>query len=658
MKRIVTFFLIAILILAVGSACAGQIKVSGLKEDKLYDLYSQVQSQLQLNQLRQASSYTAVTAYQDFARNPGKHTDQKICFSGTILQVVEDTQNTYRVSMDRSGDLVFLVTYTLPEDSERFLVDDQVTVYAKFKDLYTYSSTINKSVTVPSCEAQLIIHTVTDAAVAGASPAELEKALKDIKEQLNKTAKKEQGYTRLTKTNFDFYAKNPGVHKNEKITFTGKALQVIDGTSVTTVRVAVDADSDKVIYLTLPNELTTIRVLDDDTVIVKRTFTGLYTYSSTYGGEITIPACKAESATVKGYKAPGKAAKDKNGNYKITKLIYGDYSRRPNEHKNEPITFSAKIIQVIEGSSVSEYRMAVDKDMNCIFYVTLPNANRTTRALKDDVVTVTGTFTGLLTYESTIGAPVTIPQCKATSVEIPGKKPAAATQSKAGKYTVTKKNYESFARDESTYKSKPISFTAKVVQVVEDDDTTIYRLAVDKSYDAIFLGTISNSNLKIRILEDDIVKIEGTSTGLYSYQSTLGGKITIPSCSITSYSVQNYTKVSLGQPDKNGNYKITKKNYQELARNPDPYKSKGMTFKGKIYQVVERSNGENIYRIAVDSDSDCMFYIEYSLPSKSAHLLEKDIVTVKGTYYGIYTYQTTMGSTVSVPALIATEIKR
>lgn len=659
MKRVITILLVAVLILTVGTAFANPISIKGLKEDRLYDLYSQVQSQILLEQLRKKPNYVPVKDYEDFARNPDKYTDKSIYFEGTVVQVVEGDQNTYRIALDKKHDQIFLVTYTLPEDGERFLEDDKVAVYAKFKDLYTYSSTVNMAVTVPYCEAVLIVHPVTNNYVLGATMEELETARTEIREQLTKlTAKDKEGYTKFTKKNYGFYAKNPGLHKDEPITFTGKALQVIDGSVVTTVRVAVDSDSDKVIYLSLPNDLTTIRILDDDTVIVKGAFTGLYTYSSTRGGEITIPACTDESVSVKGYKAPGKAQKDKNGNYKVTKKTFGDYSRRPKEHTDEPITFSAKIVQVIEGSTVSEYRMAVDNDLDCIFYVTLPNDSRTMRVLDDDVVTVTGTFGGLLTYESTIGAPVTVPKCAATSVVIPGKKATIASKDASGRYVVTKDNYELFARDEDTYKSETLSFTAEVYQVVDDESMTIYRLAVDKSSDAMILGIIMNDDLDIRMLEDDIVTVEATSTGLYSYSSAFGGTITIPSCLITSYTVKDYTKVELGQPDGDGNYRITKQNYEEIARNPDPYRLKGMTFKGKIIQVSESDNGDNIYRIAVDSDSNCMMLVQYTFPSGASHLLEKDIVTVKGMYYGIFTYETTMNSTVSVPALLATEIKR
>lgn len=658
MKRILAVFLSLLLFLAFTTASAAGIQTKGLGELKLYDLYSQVQSQLLLNKLANADQYSSSFSFDDIERNPDKHTGEKIYFEGKIVQVVEGSvSTTYRITAGRKSSDVFLLEYTRPADSERFLVDDSVCVYAEFVKLYTYSSTTNQSVTAPYCKADLITQPITNKNVIAASNEELEAALDDIREKISSAIKKDNGYSQLTKLNYQDFARHEKLHTDELITVTGTVLQVIEGSYINSMRLAVGSDSDMVLYLTMDPALSDIRILDDDKITIKGKYTGLYTYSSTRGGEITIPSASVESVKVSGYKIPQNFPKDKEGNYKLTKNLFADYSRRPNEHLNENITFSGKVLQVIEGTSSSQYRVAVDSDSNYVIYVDIPNSDRIMRVLEDDKVTVVATFTGLLTYESTMGSSITIPKCSASSIIIPGKEATVAQKDKSGVYKVTKKNYESFARDEQTYMDKPLSFTAKVLQVVDDDGGTIYRLAVDKDSDAVFLGIILSSDLDIRILEDDVVTIEGTSTGLYSYSSTMGGKITIPSCKITKYTVQGYKKKDLGSPDKAGYYKITKNNFDELARNPNPYKGENITFKGKVLQVVERS-GSNIYRVAVDSNSNCVFYVEYDLPSGSSRILEKDIVTLKGEFYGIYTYSTTLGSSVSVPAILATSITK
>lgn len=658
MKRILTCVLAVVLVLSVAVASATTIKLKGLNEKNLYELYSEIQSQIQLNQLRKKVSYNPVKNFDDIERNPDKHKGKLIYFEGTIIQVVEgNPESTYRVAFGGDSEKVFLVTFALPEDAERLLEDDNVCVYAQFKGVETYSSVIGKSVTVPYCTATLMVHPVLNNDVKRATPEELEQALTDIRAQLQKNSTKANGYVKLTEKNFDDYAKNEKLHADEQISFSGRVLQVIEGDEITTMRVAIDKWSDKVVYLTVPKELLEVRVLEDDNIDIKGTYTGLYSYSSTLGGQITIPSCKTDTLTIKGYKPQNKLSHDKEGNIKLNKNLFEEFSRRPTAHLDEPIAFSAKVVQVIEGNDSSEYRMAVDDDYDAMIYVLLPNSSRTMRILEEDKVTVIGTFGGLLTYQSTMGAPITIPKCIASSVVVPGKKAETAGKDASGKYAVTKKNYELFARNGDSYKSEPLAFTAKVIQVVEDYDSTIYRLAVDQDSDCMYLATIDNDKLNIRILEDDVVSVEGTCTGLYTYSSTLGGMITVPSCAISSYSVQGYTSKGLGSEDSDGNYRITSSNYQEIARNPSAYKDHGITFRGKVVQAIERSSGENAYRVAVDSDNDCIFYVEYTLESGASRILEGDTVSLIGKYYGIYSYTTTLNSTVSVPGIIATSMK-
>ncbi|MBR5344718.1 MAG: hypothetical protein IK127_02730 [Clostridia bacterium] len=657
MKKILFFLVFVTLLFTVSIAYGTDIKVNGLSETQLFDLYAQVQAQIQLNSFSTAGNYVSSFSYDDIERNPSRHTGDLLYFKGKIIQVLEGSYSTtYRVAKDNNSNQVFIVYYSIPEGTERFLEDDQVCVYAEFSRLQTYSSTVNLSVTVPECTAALMIRPVTNKQVSSASDVELSSALTNIRDRLNAVVSKDGKYIKLTTTNYTDYARHPYLHTNEMIVSTGKVLQVVEGTSKNIYRLAVGSSSDMVLYLTMDPKVSDIRILEDDSITIRGTYKGLYTYSSTRGGDITIPSVSVEKVDIKNYSAPKSFSKDSNGNYKVTKSTYQDYARRPNIHLNEKITFSAKVLQVIEGSNTSTYRMAVDSDSNCVFYVQLPNSSRTTRILEDDKVTVVATFSGLMTYESTLGAAITIPQCNASSVTVPGKATTTASQNSSGQYKVTKQNYESFARDEKTYLNKQITFTAKVLQVVEGS-TTMYRLAVDQSYDAVFLATIKKTDINLRILEDDIITVVGVSTGLYSYNSTMGGKITIPSCSISSYSIQGYTKKTISV-DSNGYYKITKTNFSEIARNPNPYEGKNMTFKAKVIQVVERSSGPNIYRVAVDSDYSCVFYVEYTLPRGASRILENDIVTLKGEYYGIYTYTTTMGSSVSVPAIIATSMSR
>lgn len=67
---------------------------------------------------------------------------------------------------------------------------------------------------------------------------------------------------------------------------------------------------------------------------------------------------------------------------------------------------------------------------------------------------------------------------------------------------------------------------------MESTGSVQIRLAVNDDYDTILLGTYDSSIVKSRVLEDGHLTVYGTSDGLITYESTIGGKITIPSITI------------------------------------------------------------------------------------------------------------------------------
>jgi len=75
---------------------------------------------------------------------------------------------------------------------------------------------------------------------------------------------------------------------------------------------------------------------------------------------------------------------------------------------------------------------------------------------------------------------------------------------------------------------KKVKFYGKVIQVIEGSSDIQIRLAVDDNYDTILFGQYSSDIVSSRVLEDDYITIYGTSVGTISYESTMGGTITIP----------------------------------------------------------------------------------------------------------------------------------
>lgn len=88
--------------------------------------------------------------------------------------------------------------------------------------------------------------------------------------------------------------------------------------------------------------------------------------------------------------------------------------------------------------------------------------------------------------------------------------------------------YSNLARNPDDYKGEKVKFKGKVLQVIEGDDSVQIRLAVKSDYDNVLFCEYSSSIVSSRVLEDDIITIYGTSVGTISYESTMGGQITIP----------------------------------------------------------------------------------------------------------------------------------
>lgn len=90
-------------------------------------------------------------------------------------------------------------------------------------------------------------------------------------------------------------------------------------------------------------------------------------------------------------------------------------------------------------------------------------------------------------------------------------------------------SFDQLARTPDDYKGKKVSFTGKVIQVVEGDDETDLRVAIDGDIDNIILVGFNPEIMNgSRVLEDDKITFYGMSLGTTTYDSTAGGKITVP----------------------------------------------------------------------------------------------------------------------------------
>lgn len=93
-------------------------------------------------------------------------------------------------------------------------------------------------------------------------------------------------------------------------------------------------------------------------------------------------------------------------------------------------------------------------------------------------------------------------------------------------------DYKENSRDPDSYTGKMIKFSGRIIQVMEQDDYIIFRIATRKRVDDVVFAVYQKPTDYTRFLEDDQVNVWGTSTGIYTYETIMGGSVTIPSCTI------------------------------------------------------------------------------------------------------------------------------
>jgi uncharacterized membrane protein YcgQ (UPF0703/DUF1980 family) len=99
--------------------------------------------------------------------------------------------------------------------------------------------------------------------------------------------------------------------------------------------------------------------------------------------------------------------------------------------------------------------------------------------------------------------------------------------------------YNQLARTPDDYKGKKAKFTGRVIQVMEGDKETDLRIAVDGNSDTVLFVGYDPKITSTRVLENDNVTVKGKSIGIYSYQSTMGGKISIPGMLVDNIVINN-----------------------------------------------------------------------------------------------------------------------
>lgn len=109
------------------------------------------------------------------------------------------------------------------------------------------------------------------------------------------------------------------------------------------------------------------------------------------------------------------------------------------------------------------------------------------------------------------------------------------------------------------------------------------------------------------------------------------------------------------QEEKEKNKYNTDVSYDKINRNPEETLMKNCKFNGKVVQVMEGADKNNL-RVAVDGDYDKIILVEYSKDLLDSRIVEKDNVTLYGVSCGTTSYTSTFGASITIPSMLADKI--
>ena len=100
--------------------------------------------------------------------------------------------------------------------------------------------------------------------------------------------------------NYQDIERNPDNYKEKPAVFTGKVIQVSEGSfGVTVFRVATKGENNNIVYVTHKKQENEARILEDDIITIYGVLDGVTTYESVLGHEITLPSIRAKFIEVK-----------------------------------------------------------------------------------------------------------------------------------------------------------------------------------------------------------------------------------------------------------------------------------------------------------------------------------------------------------------------
>lgn len=102
-----------------------------------------------------------IIPYDDLARYPSKYDGEYVKFYGKVVQVCSEATSslyysTYRVATSGNYNNVVYIYVDNYNSGHRILEDDWITFYGQFDGLYTYTTVMGASITIPSIKVEYI----------------------------------------------------------------------------------------------------------------------------------------------------------------------------------------------------------------------------------------------------------------------------------------------------------------------------------------------------------------------------------------------------------------------------------------------------------------------------------------------------------------------
>lgn len=89
-------------------------------------------------------------------------------------------------------------------------------------------------------------------------------------------------------------------------------------------------------------------------------------------------------------------------------------------------------------------------------------------------------------------------------------------------------DYKTLARNPEQYKGAKVTYTGKVLQVLESGNDIAMRITIEQNMDKVFYVNYRKDSVESRILEDDMVTFYGEFKGIKQYEAIMGNKVSVP----------------------------------------------------------------------------------------------------------------------------------